>query len=193
MSTQSPVTVLFVDDEPLVLRSLSRLSKGQPWEALVAESVDDALAILGSQRVDILVSDIDMPMRDGLELVRLARREHPLTLRLVLTGAATLERALEAINVGEVTRILTKPFDVDGLRETIGEMVKRVQTLRAGGDAMARSSRRAELAAWVEAQWPGTLEVARTPRGDVEIDVSRLDDELQALGPARSQLFRRDV
>ena len=64
------ISVLFVDDEPLVLNAIVRAVSGLPFEVLSAASGEEALAMLEQRRVDVLVSDIDMPGMSGLELMR---------------------------------------------------------------------------------------------------------------------------
>lgn len=176
------VTVLFVDDEPLILAAFRRSLSGLPFETLTAESGPAALDILRQRRIDVLVSDIDMPGMSGLELVRIARREFPSTLRMLITGAVTMERTLHAINEGEVQRFFTKPFDLAMFRQTMTALVDRVERLRREGELDARAARRDELYAWVEARFPGTLAVTRNDAGEVLIDLPGLATALDAAG-----------
>src|SRR5438552_10334436 len=90
-SSADQVSVLFVDDEPAMLRAIERTLREAPFEVLTAGSGAVALSILATRMVDVLVSDIDMPEMNGIELVRRVRRKHPATLRMLLTGAATTD------------------------------------------------------------------------------------------------------
>jgi YesN/AraC family two-component response regulator len=179
---------LFVDDEPAILRGIKRML-GDSCEVLTADSGADALALMQSRRVDVLVSDIDMPQMTGLELVRRARKEFPSTVRVLLTGAGTLERALSAINEGEVARFLTKPFDPTVFRETIRELGARILKMRADGEVEAERARRAQFFEWVESHYPGTLKVDRGARGDVTVDVERVRAAIERVAPSLRRLI----
>jgi two-component system probable response regulator PhcQ len=169
------LTILFVDDEPAVIRAISRLVIAQtPFNVLTATSGKEALDLLRTCSVDVLVSDIDMPKMNGLELVRLARREFPSTLRILLTGAATMDRAVNAINEGEVVRFFSKPFDADLFVRALGELAERVRRLRLERQEEAQRERRNELFRWIEERYPGALAFERGRGGEVVIDVARL-------------------
>jgi DNA-binding NtrC family response regulator len=172
------ITVLFVDDEPAILRAIVRALRGSSFEVLAADSAEDALALMRARGVDVLVSDIDMPGMSGLELVKLVRREFPATLRMLLTAAGTMTRTLEAINEGEVHRFFTKPFDFELFRATMRSLVERIEKLRRDGELDARAARRAEFYRWVEEVFPGTLDVVRNEAGEVVIDPPAEDLQL---------------
>jgi DNA-binding NtrC family response regulator len=170
-----PISVLFVDDDPAVLRSIVRALRGSPFEVLAADGAAEALAILRERHVDVLVSDIDMPEMTGLELIKIVRREFPSTLRMLLTGAGSFARTLEAINEGEVYRFFAKPFDFEIFQETMRGLVDRIARLRRDGEIEARASRRSELHRWIEAAFPGTLAFARNDEGEVLVQPSQED------------------
>jgi DNA-binding NtrC family response regulator len=165
-----PLAILFVDDEPAILRSIARALQGTRFEVLSAASAADALALMRQRDVDVLVSDIDMPGMTGIELLAVARSEFPTTLRMLLTGAATMPRALAAINEGEVHRFLTKPFDLELFVATMTALAARIERLRREGELDAREAHREGFFRWVERAFPGTLAVARNERGEVVLD-----------------------
>ncbi len=179
------VAVLFVDDEPAVLRSIVRALRGSSFEVLAADGAADALALMRERHIDVLVTDIDMPGMSGLELVKLARREFPATLRMLLTGAGTMARTLEAINEGEVYRFFSKPFDFELFQATMRGLVNRLERLRRDGEAEARAARRKELHQWIEQTFPGTFEIARGDDGAIVVDPSPEDWALLQAPSAR--------
>ena len=186
-------TVLFVDDEPLILRSMQRILADAPLNLLTAGSAEEALSVLRTRPVDVIVSDIEMPGMSGIELMAIVRREVPSALRMLLTGASTVERTLAAINEGEVHRFFTKPFDVNLLRATIQSLGERIDKLRRDGDLDARQARRDEFHRWVEEVYPGTLVVQHNDGGEVILDPSLedlrlLDGEAQLAPLARSSI-----
>jgi CheY-like chemotaxis protein len=77
--------VLLVDDDPIVLRALRRLLLGaRPiWEIDMVESVDAATALLGTKTYDVVVTDLHMPVLDGIALLRRLKKEQPELMRVV--------------------------------------------------------------------------------------------------------------
>ena len=135
----SPCSLLLVDDEPEILESLRRALRDDGYELLTTTSPVEAMAILAKRHIDVLVTDLRMPDVSGLELVTHVRKNHPDVVRVLLTGFATLDSALEAINEGAVGRYLTKPWDNDELRENIQQVVRGI-TSRAPGDTRAHAA-----------------------------------------------------
>lgn len=170
-----PVSVLFVDDEALILQTIQRILRHTDLEVLTADGAREAMAILDARRVDVLVTDIDMPGMDGLELITWVRQHHPTTVRMVLSGAGTLERALEAINVGEVHRFFAKPFDARTFRSALEALAERILRLRQDGEDRARTRRRDMLVRWAEERHPGIGTITRDRDGAVVVDPHVLD------------------
>ncbi len=120
-------TVLLVDDEVNVLFSLSRtLSEIEFDDVKIAENGMDALDIIkNTPGLAVIVSDYRMPGMNGIELLADTRKNFPDVTRILLTGAADLEMALDAINRGNIFRFLIKPCSPeiflvalkDGLRQ----------------------------------------------------------------------------
>ncbi|MFZ5944957.1 MAG: HDOD domain-containing protein [Bacillota bacterium] len=79
-------TILFVDDELQILRSLKRLFVNSQYQVLTAESGTQALEILRQNKIDLLVTDIKMPGMDGYQLLKKVKDNYPSTIRLVLSG-----------------------------------------------------------------------------------------------------------
>jgi len=127
-------TVLFVDDEPHLLEGMVRRLRPQPYSILTAESAMMALELLKCHDVDLVISDHCMPGLSGIEFLEQVRIGYPLTTRIMLTGQATLDVALDAINRGGVSRLLVKPCDGWDLELSIRESLQHAGVLR-----MARS------------------------------------------------------
>ncbi|MCC9641980.1 HDOD domain-containing protein [Rhodopirellula sp. JC740] len=111
--------ILFVDDEANVLSGLRRMLRGQRkvWDMHFACGSDKALELLQEQRVDVIVSDMRMPIMDGAELLTRVSKEHPHTVRLVLSGQSEQEKIFRVI--GPAHQFLSKPCDPDRLMQTI--------------------------------------------------------------------------
>lgn len=106
-------TILFVDDESRVLKSIKRGLIGEPYSCLFALSGAEALEIMASQPVQVIVTDMRMPEMNGLELLREVRKRHPETIRMVLSGYAQTNTVLAAVNEGSVYRYITKPWRLE--------------------------------------------------------------------------------
>ena len=105
--------VLFVDDEGRVLSCLKRGLLGEPYETLFAKSGKEALEILEKNEVHVIVTDMQMPEMDGLELLRIIKKDYPHIVRMILSGFADIQTLLGAINQGEIFRFITKPWDFE--------------------------------------------------------------------------------
>lgn len=111
-------SVLVVDDEPYILATLSSLL-APDYNVLTAENGEAAQKVFAERSVDIILSDQKMPRMNGIQLLEWVRRNHPKTVRLLMTGFADLEDAVEAINRGQVFRYLFKPWKGDELLEVL--------------------------------------------------------------------------
>ena len=114
--------MLLVDDEPHVLEALAVVLR-RHYVVHTAESGEKALRLLEDRPVDAVVSDEQMPGMAGSELLTRIRERHPNTARLVLTGRATVQAAMRAINSGKVHRFLEKPCNRKALRTAIDEAI----------------------------------------------------------------------
>ena len=103
--------VLLIDDDDNVLYGLVRALHNQPYQVLTAKSGDEAMLILKSREVDVIVVDEIMPGISGGDLLAWAAENVPDTIRIMLTGNATTSIAIRAINEGQVYHFFTKPCD----------------------------------------------------------------------------------
>jgi EAL domain-containing protein (putative c-di-GMP-specific phosphodiesterase class I)/AmiR/NasT family two-component response regulator len=102
--------VLVVDDEHWLAVGLARILERHGISALVANSVDEALKVIGEEQIDAVITDIDMPGRSGLDLLKELRGLDPALPVMIVTGIPNAESAAEAIEYG-VYKYLAKPFD----------------------------------------------------------------------------------
>ena len=159
--TQRPLNVLLVDDEPAVLRALGRMMSVDGHNVLKAEDSTVALELLGREKVDVVVADIDMPGMNGIELVAQIRRLYPAVVRILLTGRATLDSTIDAINEGEVFRYVTKPWDAVEMRATLGQAAARVEENHRVQRSKATAERRQRLLEGIEEAFPGLTKFSR--------------------------------
>jgi len=111
--------VLFIDDEPIVLRSLDRALRARkvPWEVRFVDSGQAALQILAKEPFDIVIADLRIPDIDGVDLLTEVQRDYPQIARLVLSGQVGTDDCLRAMRVAH--QCLAKPCDIDQLRHVV--------------------------------------------------------------------------
>lgn len=118
-------TVLCVDDEPNILAAIRRVFRGTGYRVLVAEGGQQALQLLGSEPVHLVISDMRMPVMDGAQLLEQVRQQWPAVTRMLLTGYADVTSTIAAINRGEIFRYITKPWNEDELLLAAREALER--------------------------------------------------------------------
>lgn len=112
-------TILLVDDEENILKSLKRLLRKDGYEILIANSGQEALDLLEKNRVQVVLSDQRMPNMTGSELLEKVRQLYPETVRMILSGYADFESVVDAINNGKIFRFLNKPWNDEDIRENV--------------------------------------------------------------------------
>ena len=106
--------VLLVDDEVAFLEALAKRLRKRNIDTTLSSSAKEALRILGETPVDVVVLDLKMPGMDGIEAVRAIKRATPLVEVIMLTGHASVEAAMEGMELGAFD-YLTKPVDIEEL------------------------------------------------------------------------------
>jgi two-component system, probable response regulator PhcQ len=160
-------TVLLVDDEPNITQALQRALRKEPLYFLTASSGSEAERILDSVHVDAIVSDEQMPGMPGSEFLARARKRFPNTIRMVLTGQASLEAAVKAINEGGVYRFFLKPVNPADLAITLRQALEHKRLEEQGrrllrefqrqADALARLKRASDTIMHVETDDQGAI------------------------------------
>jgi signal transduction histidine kinase len=102
--------ILYVDDEPYAIETLQRQFRRE-FTIVTAPSGAEGLAILAQRDVALVLSDQRMPDMTGTQFLAQVRADYPDTVRMLLTAYSDLESVVDAINVGNVSRYLTKPYD----------------------------------------------------------------------------------
>lgn len=121
--------VLIVDDEPVSLSLLRNMLAMSVDVVHEASSGEDALAILGHEQVDILITDLMMPGMDGLELMRRARSLLPDLQVIIVTASESRANVLTAMRLGAVS-YLNKPIRTEELSIAVHQGMERVNLLR---------------------------------------------------------------
>ena len=114
--------ILFVDDEPNVLESLKRLLRGYGCDVLCANSGEEALELLKSNPVKVIICDEAMPGLKGTDVLQQAKILAPQTCRIMLTGHCdNPEVVTQAVNKGEILRLVAKPWNDQDIQRVVAD------------------------------------------------------------------------
>lgn len=167
--------VLIVDDEKDVLSALKRTLADEPYEVYTARSGAEAMDLLKRKRFKVIVSDELMPGMKGNEFLGVVRTRCPETVRIMLTGHASVEAAMKAVNLGEIYRFLTKPWSEAELKLAIRAAVEKYNTEEKVNRLLNRVRSQAVELKILERRFPGITQLERDERGNLVIpdDMSR--------------------
>jgi two-component system response regulator HydG len=122
--------VLVVDDEPLLLRSLQRILRGEGHRTILAGSAEEAEPGLADPQLDVVLLDLTLGPIRGLDLLERLKRERPEVEVIVITGNASIDSAVGCIRRGAFD-YLAKPFDdVHRVRTTVRKALERRRLVR---------------------------------------------------------------
>jgi len=137
MATENPnhPYILCVDDETGIVRAIRRLLKSEPVNVLTAGSGAEGLEILRKQSVSLILTDYRMPEMNGIEFLEQAAPLCPDAFRIILTGYAEAHVLVDAVNRGQIYKILYKPFQEEDI----------ILTVRSGLEHHAKNRENREL------------------------------------------------
>lgn len=173
-------TILLVDDEINVLSALTRSLMDEPFEVVTAQSGEEALKLLESRRFKLVISDERMSGMQGSELLAAIKDNYPETVRMLLTGHATLESALKAVNQGEIYRFFTKPWNDLELKFAIRSALEKYDLEAENRRLLATVKSQVMELKVLEKRYPGISRVAKDRLGSFLLP-ELSDDELQRL------------
>ncbi len=128
--------LLIVDDEEIALRNLQHVMEKAGYQVAASQSGAAAIALLESQRFDVVLTDLRMEGVDGMDVLRKSRDLQPEAEVIFITGYATAESAVQALKHGAFYYI-AKPFRLDEVRKVVAEALEKVR-LRRENDALRR-------------------------------------------------------
>lgn len=108
-------TVLFVDDDINVQKSIRRLMMDEEFTSVFASSGKEAIEIINQKKISVVVSDMRMPEMNGLEFLKIVEDISPLTVKLVLTGYAQIPQILATVNQVDIYKFIAKPWEQEEL------------------------------------------------------------------------------
>ncbi len=123
--TRYKCSALVIDDDPSILAVLTG-QLGADFDVITACTAEQARAILSQRSVDIVLSDLLLPDETGLSLLDWVRRTSPRTARVLITGAAKMQDAVDAINHSQVHRLVLKPWRAEDLLMTLRAIARNL-------------------------------------------------------------------
>ncbi len=110
--------IMVVDDEKQICQNVEKILSKNDYEIIHATSAKEALEKMAKDSFALLISDIVMPGMNGLEFLKLVKKEWPLTKAVMMTAYASTDTAVKAIRLGALDYV-SKPFTPDELRSTV--------------------------------------------------------------------------
>ena len=169
--------VLFVDDDMNLLNGIARALRQEPYEIHKAGSAQEALDFLKVHAADVVVADEQMPGMSGVALLSYVRELYPDTVRFILTGKATIDTAINAINTGGVTRFFLKPCEHTELSVAIRQGLQQRRFMAAARRLLEQAKRQDALLEHLEKVHPNITHVARDEDGAIPLQELSEDPE----------------
>ena len=134
-----PQRLLLVDDDLLILETLQEMLKAEGFQVATCASAERAEQVLRDARppYDLVITDLVMPGRSGMDVLRTALALNPGCTVLVLSGFGTVKEATEAMDLGAYG-LVNKPFQLEAFRQTLRRIVERTQLVRERDALLAK-------------------------------------------------------
>jgi DNA-binding NtrC family response regulator len=173
--------ILIVDDEPNIISSIKRLLIDEPIEILSATTAEDALEMLKEKMVKVVISDEMMPGMSGSEFLSIVKSKYPEVIRIILTGHASSDAAIRAVNNGEVYRFLTKPWLDYELLVTIRKAIERYDLEEENRRLLKKIRSQALELEMLKKRYPKIMEIKRDEEGNLIIDEDISEEEFKEI------------
>jgi DNA-binding NtrC family response regulator len=157
--------ILLVDDESGVLAALKRALIDEPLEITTMTSAEDALEIMKREGFKVVMSDERMVGMQGSEFLARVREKYPQTIRIMLTGHATLNAAMKAVNEGEIYRFFSKPWNDLDLQFAIRSAIEKYDLEAENNRLLATIKQKSLEIKVLEKRYPGISRVEKDDRG----------------------------
>ena len=123
--------ILFVDDEEFVLAAFRRHLRNKFSIETALNGMDGLEVLTNSGPIAVVVADLQMPGMDGVQFLSEVKKRSPDTVRIMLTGHADLQKAIEAVNEGNIFRFLTKPSTPEVLMKAVQSGLQQYRLVTA--------------------------------------------------------------
>lgn len=162
--------LLLVDDSPSVIASLKRVFYAEDIDIYSAESGTTGLDILAQRPIKVVISDEMMPGMTGTEFLKAVKERYPFVIRMILTGNASIEAAMRAVNEGEIYRFFSKPWDDVQLLLAVRSAFEKYDLEAENRLLLQTVKRQAVELKLIERRYPHITELKRDTDGTILID-----------------------
>lgn len=166
-------TVLLVDDDERLLRGLIRALHKQPFQIYTARNSEEAMWVLKTREIDVIVTDERMPGMSGSDLLSWAADHCPNTMRIILTGYAETDMAIRAINEAGVCYFFTKPCNEARLAIAIHKAIELKDTREQNRQMLVSSKQQIHSLERLEQDFKFQ---ARMVSEDIQRPLQRIDE-----------------
>ena len=128
------INVLYIDDEPNNITSF-RAAFRRMFTIFTAESAEEGRTILEKEKIDVILSDQRMPKMTGIEFFQSILETHPNPIRILITGYTDINAVIDAINVGQVYKYLSKPWNESDVKNGIEKAFEVIELRRTSDRA----------------------------------------------------------
>ena len=163
-------TILIVDDEEMILKSIFRVLRNDNYQILTAQSGGEGFAVLKQYDVHLVISDQKMPGMNGLDFLKRVKIDYPQILTIMLTGHAELEIAMEAINEAGVYKFILKPWNDDDLKVTVRRALEALELICERDSLLQQVKVQDAFLQDLEKEFPGISKVERDEDGYIILD-----------------------
>lgn len=173
--------ILLVDDEANVLSALKRALFDEQLEIVSVTSAEKALEFMQNMHIKVVVSDERMIGMQGAEFLSQVKEHYPHTIRIMLTGHATLEAAMKAVNEGEIYRFFCKPWSDHELKFAIRSAIEKFDLEVENRRLLATVKQQSLEIKVLEKRYPGISRVEKDSQGAfvlTDISADEIEDML---------------
>jgi DNA-binding NtrC family response regulator len=107
-------TILVIEDKESMAEMLRETLESEGYRVLIAEEGEKGIKFLKENRIDLVLTDLKVPIKDGIEVLKASKEENPMVPVIIMTAYGSVETAVEAMKLGAFD-FITKPFDTDHL------------------------------------------------------------------------------
>ncbi len=167
-----PYPILIVDDEANIRSSLGRLFHREGYETLLAETGADALDLLETGPVSVVLTDYRMPGQSGVAFLNVVKKRYPQAIRIVLSGKADMESIMTGVREGVVSHFLLKPWDNTVLKEIVRKAIQEMEKKQGLSGRCTPEKKRHDVEHLRQVD-PGILHVNEATNGAIIIEDSQ--------------------
>jgi len=172
----SDFRIMVVDDDPTTLLMISSLLQEEGYQIIECADGLEASNLIGNEEFDVILADFNMPGMDGISLLRRAKLLRPSAVRMMLTGDGDYDTVIQAINMSEVYRYMSKPVDEHELKLHTLRACERVGLEREVLHLRKEMKKRDKLLTKLERENPGITRVQRRKDGVIVLEDAFIDE-----------------